>query len=84
MTLLHLHRDDTTAFAGNGEALMPRIFRRLGLPFRLLHQAILRARLRRLHGEWLFRPDYGDLMPPEQDLTKLPQRPLVLGDKWDF
>ena len=81
MTLLYLRHDDVSA-RGNG-ASMARLFRRIGITFRLLHRGIVRAKLRR-HSELLFRRDYSEMLPLEQDATKFPQRPLVLGDKWDF
>jgi len=48
------------------------------------HQAIVRARLQRLQSEGFLRKDYSDMLPPEQDASRFPQRPLILGDKWDF
>ncbi|MBV8924127.1 MAG: hypothetical protein JOZ74_02030 [Bradyrhizobium sp.] len=84
MTLLDLRRDDIASFARENGAFIPRLFRRIGLSFRLLHRAILRATLRRLDAEWLFRRHPGDMMPLEDDATRFPQQPLVLGEKWDF
>jgi hypothetical protein len=65
---------------------------RVGAALGTLHQAIITAKTRRLTRELLFRPEaYDDWSrgldrPPDpgQDATKLPQRPLILGDKWDF
>jgi hypothetical protein len=34
--------------------------------------------------ETLFRPDYDEMFEREHDAGKFPQRPLILGDKWDF
>jgi hypothetical protein len=84
MTLLHLRHDDISGFSRGNAASLPRFVRRIGVAFRLMHRAIVRARLRRLSGELLFRRDYNDMLPLEQDATKFPQRPLILGDKWDF
>ncbi len=82
MTLLYLRHDDISA-RGNG-APITRLLRRAVVAFRLLHRAIVRARLRRLNSELLFRRDYSEMLPLEEDGTKFPQQPLILGDKWDF
>jgi hypothetical protein len=84
MTLLYLRHDDISGFARDNGASISRLFRRIGIAFRLLHRSIVRAKLRRLHGELLFRRDYSEMLPLEEDATRFPQRPLILGDKWDF
>jgi hypothetical protein len=84
MTLLHLRHDDISAFARDSGTPITRLFRRVFIAFRLLHRGIVRARLRRLRSELLFRRDYSEMLPLEEDATKFPQRPLILGDKWDF
>jgi hypothetical protein len=61
---------------------------RVGAALGLLHRAIVTAKTRRLARELAFRPgsqDDGFWGPDlDKDATKLPQRPLILGDKWDF
>jgi hypothetical protein len=65
---------------------------RIGAALGTLHQAIVTAKTRRLARELMFRPEaYDDWSgefdrrsDPGRDATKLPQRPLILGDKWDF
>ncbi len=84
MTLLYLRRYDISVTARDNGASITRLFRRIGTVFRLLHRSIVRAKLQRLHNELLFRRDYSEMLPLEDDATKFPQRPLVLGDKWDF
>ena len=84
MTLLYLRHDDISGSARDNSAPVTRLFRRIFLGLRLLHRAIVRARLRRLNSELLFRRDYSEMLPLEEDGTKFPQRPLILGDKWDF
>ena len=85
MTLLYLRHNDISAPArDNGAPIPAGLFRRIGIALRLLHRAIVRAKLRRLQGELLFRRDYSEMLPLEEDATKFPQRPLILGDKWDF
>jgi hypothetical protein len=83
MTLLHLHHH-VGGVARETPVSMPRVMRRIGVAFKMLHRAIVRAKLRRLRSELLFRRDYSDMLPAEPDAAKFPQRPLILGDKWDF
>jgi hypothetical protein len=42
------------------------------------------AKLRCAHRQLRCRHDYDELLESEHDLRRLPQRPLILGDKWDF
>jgi hypothetical protein len=65
----------------------------IGAALEVLHQAIVTAKTRRLARELMFRPEAYDEWSREPDkqpggaptdATKLPQRPLILGDKWDF
>ena len=84
MTLLYLHHDDVRSFARENPLSISKALRRVGAAFKILHRAIVTAKLRRLQGEWLFEQDYSEMILPEQDATKFPQRPLILGDKWDF
>ena len=81
MTLLYLRHDDISVTARDNGASITRLFRRVAIVFRLLHRSIVRAKLRRLHSELLFRRDYSEMLPLEEEATKFPQRPLVLGDK---
>jgi hypothetical protein len=84
MTLLHLHHDDAGSRAREERLPLRHALSWIGRAFAALHQAIVTAKLRRLQHELMFRQDYSDMFPPEQDAAKFPQRPLVLGDKWDF
>jgi len=85
MTLLHLHHNDLHGLERRDTTSIRKAFRRAGTVLTIFHRAIVRAKLRRLPSEWLLRKDYTDMLPPEpQDVTKFPQRPLILGDKWDF
>ena len=68
----------------SGRRTLMLLHSRIARALTTFHRAIVRAKLRRLQSEMLFRKDYSDMLPPEQDATKFPQRPLVLGDKWDF
>ena len=62
---------------------------RVGAALKMLHQAVVTAKTRRLARELMFRPEAYDEWSREpekepKDATKLPQRPMILGDKWDF
>jgi hypothetical protein len=75
-------------------ALVRRVVIRMAAAFKITQQAVQTARIRRLAQELTPRPDAGDDRSsespayrnrrPDRDATKFPQRPLVLGDKWDF
>lgn len=86
MTFLHLHHDHVSGFTRHSRLWVGKVFGRIGTGLRTFHGAIVQAKLRRC--EMLFRPDYDEMFPPDQDMTKdptkFPQRPLILGDKWDF
>jgi hypothetical protein len=73
--------------------LARRALRRTRAALAMLHQAIVTAKMRRLRREMLlYTGPRGDLISPpdshnhgtERDLLKFPQRPLILGEKWDY
>jgi hypothetical protein len=84
MTLFHLHHDDVGSLARGERLPLKQALRWIGTALATLHRAIVSAKLRRLQSELMFRHDYSEMLPPEPDATKFPQRPMVLGDKWDF
>jgi hypothetical protein len=49
-----------------------------------MHRAIVKAKLRRLRNELMLQRGLDSYYAPEQDASKYPRRPLILGDKWDF
>ncbi|HEY7843069.1 MAG TPA: hypothetical protein VID30_05250 [Bradyrhizobium sp.] len=53
------------------------LFGRMGTALRIVHRAIVAARIRRLQRELMFRDRSGND-------AELPRPPLMLGDKWDF
>ena len=71
-----------------------RVWRRLGAAFNIIHQAIIAAKTRRLaralmmHAgsryEVFLRPDANESHDQNKDAAKVPQRPLIIGDNWDF
>jgi hypothetical protein len=72
MTLFHSHRDrlHETADGSQLYALARRTIVRTSAAFRIIHRAIVTAKLRRMQHELMFH--------------EIPQRPLILDDKWDF
>ena len=84
MTLFHLHRDVWGGVARERSLSISRLFGCIGAAFRLVHRGIVSAKLRRCWTDILFRPDYDEMFAREHDAGKFPQRPLILGDKWDF
>src|SRR5262245_34686278 len=73
MTLLHMDRTGSS-----GLRLAFRAPRKLIAALKVLHRAIVAAKLRRLRHELMLRR-----APAEFDAAQFPQRPLMLGDKWD-
>ena len=92
MTLFHLH-DDFAAPAGEGRFTLERALARCAVAFRTIHESIVAAKIRRTQRELMFRGDFGSKSLDEivgdkplgaEEFAKLAQRPIVLGDKWDF
>jgi hypothetical protein len=62
--------------------------------FKIVHQAIVTAKTRRLQHElmfhagwrddWSFQSHSHESYDADAGGAKFPQRPLILGDKWDF
>jgi hypothetical protein len=70
-----------------------RVIDRICAAFKTIHHAIVTAKIRRLSREatlhtpsqdkWLSPSDVCDIHDPDKDALRFPQRPLILGDKWD-
>jgi hypothetical protein len=86
MALLHLHHDDVSGLARNRHFSISRAFKRISAAFAALHRAIVDAKLHHAESDLLFRHDYSEVLSSgsEPDVREFPQRPLILGDKWDF
>jgi hypothetical protein len=91
MTLFYSHHDRLYGSAGTGHHPIMRTLKRVRSALRTLHRAIAAAKIRRIRNElrfhaaahrWAQTPAYDGAT--EKDVAKYPQRPLVLGDKWDF
>jgi hypothetical protein len=53
--------------------------------FKAIHKAIVTAKMRRLRSELTFSGAHENWsLRMDADAAKFPQRPLILGDKWDF
>jgi hypothetical protein len=79
--------------AGRLHKLARRVAGRIGAAFELIHRGIVTAKMRRLQRELLFhggaRDGSGerrlhDVSGSDRDAAEFAQRPLLLGDKWDF
>ena len=74
--------------------LARRAMGRAGVVLGIIHRGIVTAKMRRLQRELLFhrgaRDDGSverrlhDVSGPDHDAAEFAQRPLLLGDKWDF
>jgi hypothetical protein len=109
MTVFYSHHDRLGHLAGGNRrsiasswqaftkrlgALARRASGRTAAAFKIVHQAIVTAKTRRLARELMLHADSRDdrsLEPrvhesrdADTDVATLPQRPLILGDKWDF
>jgi hypothetical protein len=105
MTIFHSHQDSPRDRASGSRSILaplwqifitrPRLLARLTIGricgvLKIVHQAIVAAKLRRLRHELLLRAGArGQVcLPADQDIARdaarIPQRPLILDDKWDF
>jgi hypothetical protein len=105
MTLFYSHQDrfrDSIGKSRSGivswQMLAKRLYEsalsRTSAVFRIVHQAIVTAKTRRLQRELMFhagsrdersfQPHGDESYDADNDGAKFPQRPLILGDKWDF
>ncbi len=79
MSVIHVRHDDVVV-----GSVISRVFGRLSAAFQMTHQAIATAKLERLENELVVRRGYSDAGLVHHEVARYPQRPLVLGDKWDF
>ena len=86
MTLFHSHhREPDVSSRGKNFWITSAIGRLRGI-LRVVHEAIIVAKLRRLRSELMFHAGAHENEPKQADAdaAKFPRRPLILGDKWDF
>lgn len=85
MTVFHTYPrgpHSTRGFRRGGHRTIVRASRKIVAALKAVHRAILAAKLHRLRNELMLHRStaaYGEF-----DATKFPQRPLILGEKWDF
>jgi hypothetical protein len=82
MTMSHVHRNDVVAERKGSRFAIARIRRRIAAAFRAMHRAIAAAKLHRLRNELMLHRSTAEYV--EFDAAKYPQRPMILGEKWDF
>jgi hypothetical protein len=92
MTLFHLH-DEFASTPGESRFTLARASAGLVAALKTIHEAIVAAKTRRLQRELMFHGELGSESLDEivgdrplsaEEVAKLPRRPMILGDKWDF
>jgi hypothetical protein len=81
MTLFHIHRSGPFGSRGLHYSTA-RATRAIAAALKTMHRAIVAAKLRRLQNELMLHRSAR--ATAEFDVAQFPQRPLMLGDKWDF
>jgi len=85
MSMFHTHRGELFGSRGlrhGSRFSFARARRKVSAALQTLHRAIVAAKLRRLRNELTLHRS--TKARAEFDAAKFPQRPLILGDKWDF
>jgi hypothetical protein len=88
------HPSSPQTFATSLRRHARRAIRRIGAALKIVHQAVVAAKMRRVERElmfhdgsydrWFSEPDTQQSHASGKDLANFPQRPLLLSDKWDF
>jgi hypothetical protein len=88
------HSSSRGTFATSLRRHIRRAIGRTGAALKTMHQAVVAAKMRRVERElmfhdgaydrWLSEPDAQPSHASGKDAVNVPQRPLILGDKWDF
>ena len=92
MALMYSHDDRPYGRAGVNLPSITRMTRRLRSVLKLIHRQIAAAKINRLRNELMLHADtHADWAKPHgraersgTEAASYPQRPLFLGDKWDF
>jgi hypothetical protein len=86
MTLFQSRYDEPRGLAGGKRFPIAKVRNRLKPLFKAIHEAIVTAKMRRLRNELTFHSAAPENRASTQDAdaATFPQRPLILGDKWDF
>jgi hypothetical protein len=83
MTLLQTHHRElfgSRSARGGSRFSAKAVAPRIASAFKAMHRAIAAAKLHRLRNELMLHRG----TPNELDASKVPQRPMILSDKWDF
>jgi hypothetical protein len=84
MSVFHLRHVDLHGVAEKARWPLAQALARLAAASRIIHRAIVTAKLRRLRSELMRHGGDVYRQPSDQDAEKFPQLPMMLGDKWDF
>jgi len=84
MTLYHLHGDDLYGAGDDRRSALTRFVGNLCATISLIDRSIAALMVCLLWSERTCHGRDGGELSPQHDLTRYPQTPLILGDKWDF
>jgi hypothetical protein len=92
MALMYSHDDRPHGRAGANVLSITGMTRRLRAALKVIHRQIAAAKINRLRNELMLHADthadwarpHGHAERPGTEAASYPQRPLFLGDKWDF
>jgi hypothetical protein len=84
MTLYHLHSDDLPGRGGESQSVTARLLDGARAAISAIRRTIIGAKIRHRRSEPMFHAAMETEQAPPEDLLRYPQRPLILGDKWDF
>ena len=89
MTLFHTYHGELFGSRGlrrSSRLSAAGVTRKISAALRTMHHAIVAAKLHRLRNELMLRryasEDLG--VDYRMDVSRFPQRPAVLGEKWDY
>lgn len=92
MALMYSHDDRPHGRAGANLSSITRMAKRLRSALKLIHRQIAAAKIHRLRNELMLHADthadwaklHGQAERSGTEAASYPQRPLFLGEKWDF
>jgi hypothetical protein len=84
MTLYHLHSDDLRDGGVECQSVTARLLGGARAAISVIRRTIIGAKMRQRQSEPMFHAAKETEQSPPEDLLRYPQRPLILGDKWDF
>ena len=84
MTLYHLHSDDLRGAGRESQSVTARLLDGACAAISVIRRTIIGAKMRHRRRAPMFHAAKETEQSPPEDLLRYPQRPLILGDKWDF